>query len=489
MEPMDNPKKIYNNFVGFMRTKDYATESVKEELERGMAKFDEKEEPQIEETFEIKFYRKTICIRFNKEDDDEKRMDKVKRIIIFWKKVLSDAKWGQTKKLEHMLTRETLKLSDKLITNLEFSLKEEKNKEILDKWWHKRRMVLLFDLIYRCPKTWFNTRNPSLPKEIFSKKKDQKLDGIPMEKRERARQFNMENRGRVRMRIREIWSKIDRREEFDEIKYIFPELNAKQEREMRKMFKMEEKLLEEDISSFETKVLRDTEKEFREGDRQNCRECPLSFSSTNTRWQHESSKHEGKLHTCEICKTKVATVGNLRRHEKIHNKTIKYQNKIEEKLRKTPTMVDIICLFDRTKEDVIQTIKKKSSKQPSMLELLELHNKAEKSEQRLTNKKPTRSGGVMNVIQDLSRDMRIQDRKRQAENESEKTKDQIKLRNRLARAKSRAKMSKEEKERVARQDKLRRDRNKMRKRRMKEEGKQKQTNMETGEIDVDVMQL
>ena len=78
---MDDPKKIYNNFVGFIWTKDYATESVKEELERGMATFDEKEEPQNEETFEIKFYRKTICIRFNKEDDDEKKIDKVKGII------------------------------------------------------------------------------------------------------------------------------------------------------------------------------------------------------------------------------------------------------------------------------------------------------------------------------------------------------------------------------------------------------------------------
>ena len=202
MEPMDNPKKIYNNFVGFIRTKDYATESVKEELEKGMITFDEKEEPQNEETFEIKFYRKTICIRFNKEDDDEKKMDKVKRIIILWEKVLSDARWGQTGKLEYMLIRETLKLSDKLITNLEFSLKEEKSKEILDKWWDKKRIVLLFDLIYRCPNSCYNTKNPSLVKELFNKKKDGKL-----------KQTNMENRGRVRMKMRELWSKIDRRKE------------------------------------------------------------------------------------------------------------------------------------------------------------------------------------------------------------------------------------------------------------------------------------
>ena len=222
MEPMNNPKIIYKNFVGFMWTKDYATESVKEELQKGITTFDEKEEPQAdqmeeeqgtevkqsEETFEIKFYRKTICIRFNKEDDDEKKIDKVKGIIKFWDKVLSDARResgtrrDQTGKLEYMLIRETLKLSDKLITNLEFSLKEEKSKEILDKWWDEKRIVLLFDLIYRCPNSCYNTKNPSLVKELFNKKKDGKL-----------KQINMENRGRVRMKMRELWSKIDRRKE------------------------------------------------------------------------------------------------------------------------------------------------------------------------------------------------------------------------------------------------------------------------------------
>ena len=254
---------------------------------------------------------------------------------------------------------------------------------------------------------------------------------------------------------------------------------------MREKLKREEKPLEKDILSFEMKVLRDTEKEFRDGNRLNCRECPLSFSSTNMRWQHESSKHEGKLHTCEICKKKVTTVGNLRRHERIHNKTIKLGNKIEERLSREPTMVDIIELFDRTKESLIQAIKQKSPKEPSMLEILELHAKAEKSEQRLTNKKPTRNGGMMSVIQDLSRNIRKEDRKRQAENKSDRTKeqiDEIRLRNRLARARSRAKMPEEKRDKVKEVDRLRKERNKMRGRRMKEHGKRKQTNMETGEM-------
>ena len=414
--------KILKRFVGFLKEKKYATQTNKTGLRKRIEKLEaygepreidkqkEEEDEHAKETIELKFYSKNIIIKFNRKyfQDDEKKVKIVEEIIEGWMKQMhkvtteihaSRKNRVTKKKLRYVVTREILKLGHKLITKVDQQLKEEKSREILNKLWNRNKLVLLFGLTYACPYVWRNHTKKNLAiNMLFETKK--------------------ENRGKIREKMRDSWNGKDTSEEIDDMKYMFPELNNKETRELRKKIEKQEKIIEEEIKTFETRVLNNTEKLYKDSKKHIesetrilCRECPRSFSTTNTRWQHESSIHKGVTHICETCGKKLTTVGNLRRHERIHEEIHKKKNslvnKVEERLLKQPTMMEIVENYKKSKDNLIQAIEeKKSPKEPSMLDLFSQLGKIEKVEQKLINESPTKERRMKDMINKLSREMK-----------------------------------------------------------------------------------